>query len=224
VVTSTVTLTNPPTTFSFTVKVRRDGELAKRQATNAPSRIPAYASPCSGTLRYSSACSCVGATQTTVTAVAPSTTIYVTHVSLRFTTALEQFADLISQVITETSTYLTTSTNTAILTDLITSNDNFVETATSTVIATATPDPLVCGAFGFAWGANNVVGAGSGTLAECQSFCLSYANCESFFYYLGGCAFFSWPASKAALLSPDAAPQVFYDRNCPTIVGTSSAH
>jgi hypothetical protein len=34
--------------------------------TVQPTSVPAYASPCSGTVRYSSACSCFGVTETTV--------------------------------------------------------------------------------------------------------------------------------------------------------------
>ncbi|KAL2068932.1 hypothetical protein VTL71DRAFT_15270 [Oculimacula yallundae] len=47
---------------------------AKRQVTQRPSSIPAYASACSGAARYSSACSCVGAVRHTITIAAPSTT------------------------------------------------------------------------------------------------------------------------------------------------------
>ncbi|EPS44181.1 hypothetical protein H072_1808 [Dactylellina haptotyla CBS 200.50] len=49
--------------------------LEKRQATVIPSSIPAYASPCSGAVRYESACSCIGVTRTTITVATPSTTI-----------------------------------------------------------------------------------------------------------------------------------------------------
>jgi hypothetical protein len=49
--------------------------LEVRQVTVHPTSIPAYASPCSGAIRYSSACSCIGVTATTITASAPTTTI-----------------------------------------------------------------------------------------------------------------------------------------------------
>ncbi|EPE29454.1 hypothetical protein GLAREA_00614 [Glarea lozoyensis ATCC 20868] len=52
------------------------------QSTPAPSAvsatIPTYASACSGVVRYTSACSCVGVTATTVTAVTPTVTVTVT--------------------------------------------------------------------------------------------------------------------------------------------------
>ena len=50
--------------------------------TAYPTSIPTYASACSGSVRYSSACSCVGVTQSTTTVPAPSTTIYITECSL----------------------------------------------------------------------------------------------------------------------------------------------
>ena len=64
------------------LKERRDAaapepvklDIAPRQVTATPTSIPAYASACSGTARYSSACSCIGVTHTTTTAAAPTTT------------------------------------------------------------------------------------------------------------------------------------------------------
>jgi hypothetical protein len=52
-----------------------------RQTTVVPSSIPAYASACSGSVGYSSACSCLGVTASTTTAPTPSTTITVTTTS-----------------------------------------------------------------------------------------------------------------------------------------------
>ena len=53
----------------------------KRQQNEARCEIPTYASACSGAVRYSSACSCVGATPSTVFAAAPTATVIVTEVS-----------------------------------------------------------------------------------------------------------------------------------------------
>ncbi|KAE9379735.1 hypothetical protein N431DRAFT_527158 [Stipitochalara longipes BDJ] len=109
--TKVVTLTTPVTTTSietdfttYTVTVEPVTVVTfdKRQLTVVPSSIPAYASACSGSVRYSSACSCVGVTKSTVTAVAPSTTITVT------------------QSFTTTSTYQTTTSTITIVTDLTT--------------------------------------------------------------------------------------------------------
>jgi hypothetical protein len=41
--------------------------IVARQVTVAPSKVPTYASACSGTVRYSSACSCIGISQKTTT-------------------------------------------------------------------------------------------------------------------------------------------------------------
>ena len=46
--------------------------------TVAPTSIPNYASACSGSVRYSSACSCIGVTAQTVIASTPATTVTVT--------------------------------------------------------------------------------------------------------------------------------------------------
>lgn len=50
-------------------------DIVPRQVTASPTSIPTYASACSGAVRYSSACSCIGATHTTTTAKAPTTTV-----------------------------------------------------------------------------------------------------------------------------------------------------
>ena len=51
--------------------------LEARQVTVVPTAIPAYASPCSGSVRYSSACSCIGVTATVTTAPTPTTVLTV---------------------------------------------------------------------------------------------------------------------------------------------------
>jgi hypothetical protein len=45
--------------------------------TVTPTAIPAYASPCSGSVRYSSACSCIGVTPSIAIAPTPTTVITV---------------------------------------------------------------------------------------------------------------------------------------------------
>jgi len=74
IVSVTYSVPSPP------AKKRRDvaPAIMARQVTVTPSSIPAYASACSGSLRYSSACSCVGATHTTTTAATPTSTTTVT--------------------------------------------------------------------------------------------------------------------------------------------------
>jgi hypothetical protein len=60
------------------MKKREAAALKQRQVTVAPSVVPTYASACSGTVRYSSACSCWGITAMTTTAATPVTTTTVT--------------------------------------------------------------------------------------------------------------------------------------------------
>lgn len=56
-------------------------DIVPRQVTATPSSIPAYASACSGAVRYSSACSCIGATHTTTTVKAPTKTTTISKTS-----------------------------------------------------------------------------------------------------------------------------------------------
>lgn len=71
----TATAVETATAFATVVGVRRRGEAAvlarsavpegivqAQPVTVAPSSIPTYASACSGSVRYSSACSCIGIT------------------------------------------------------------------------------------------------------------------------------------------------------------------
>lgn len=230
VITSTMTVTLPTTTLTFKALIRRGTTVAKRQATSVPSSIPGYASACSGSVRYSSACSCVGATKATITAVTPSTTIFVTQVSLLF---LYYFLgnhrnnnrDIRlhnhRQITTQTTTYLTTSTSTQVLTDLITSTTILYQTVTSiaTAFSTVSPD-IYCNVNAYAL-TNNIVGAFAGTKTSCQEQCLAVPDCESFYYFEGACGYFSVPASEVALID-SATQQVFFDRNCPISVTTTA--
>ena len=93
------TVTSTLTVASLAQKEKRDAaasepaklDLAPRQVTATPTSIPAYASACSGTARYSSACSCIGATHTTITsAKAPTTT---TTLTFSATTTLTECAN-----------------------------------------------------------------------------------------------------------------------------------
>lgn len=74
-VTSTLTVT---TTTTLVGMKRHVAALEHRQVTVMPSSVPIYASACSGTARYSSACSCWGITAMTTTAPTPLTTTTVT--------------------------------------------------------------------------------------------------------------------------------------------------
>ncbi|KAF3102592.1 hypothetical protein TWF706_005232 [Orbilia oligospora] len=108
VVTETITTTLTTATTTILPEVGSQ-TLEKRDEpiTNIATSIPAYASPCSGSIRYSSACSCIGATHTVTTVESPirvlENTIYITIPTLTTTTT-----------ITKTSTVQTVATGFAI--------------------------------------------------------------------------------------------------------------
>ena len=66
-----------------------DVEIAVCQVTVVPSSVPTYALACSGSVRYSSACSCWGITASTITVATPtiSTTVTVTSTTTVVVTA-----------------------------------------------------------------------------------------------------------------------------------------
>lgn len=70
---------NQPRTQKRDLGGERLGLIQARQVTKTPSSVPAYASACSGTARYSSACSCAGVTGVTTTAPIPTVTVTVTE-------------------------------------------------------------------------------------------------------------------------------------------------
>ncbi|KAK6005728.1 hypothetical protein QM012_007370 [Aureobasidium pullulans] len=82
------------------------GDMKKRQMTDSPNVVPLYASACSGSSRYASACSCFGATKTTITVAAPTVLITVTAMTPLTTTS----TTTTSIVATSTSVIAVTST------------------------------------------------------------------------------------------------------------------
>ena len=72
--------------------------MVKQQMTVVPSSIPAYASACSGAVRYSSACSCVDVTGKTITAVAPTVTAVAPTVYVTVSTALPHVTTTVTTV------------------------------------------------------------------------------------------------------------------------------
>ncbi|KAH9206813.1 hypothetical protein DL95DRAFT_486003 [Leptodontidium sp. 2 PMI_412] len=120
---TTVTGTETVTSVEYLINI------AKRQQTSVPTAIPAYASPCSGAVKYSSACSCIGATRTTITAATPTSTVTVTATqsstvketasTLMTVWATKSFTDSKTITTVETSTQGTSTTTTinAIQTD-----------------------------------------------------------------------------------------------------------
>lgn len=112
---------------------QEDFHFDKRQLTVSPSAIPAYASACSGSVRYSSACSCVGVTQSTITAVAPSTIVTVST-TLTVTSATQTTTD---STVSVTSTDATTFTTAIVSTETDTTID---ATVTATITDTTTTE------------------------------------------------------------------------------------
>ncbi|KAI9172257.1 hypothetical protein HJFPF1_01754 [Paramyrothecium foliicola] len=98
------------TTVTVTLLTASVG-IGKRQAQPA---LPTYASACSGTVRYSSACSCIGVTGQTVTATAVTTTV--TAPTTTYTTAHQTSTVATTDVVvydtTVTKTVTTYSTTT----------------------------------------------------------------------------------------------------------------
>ncbi|KAK6498848.1 hypothetical protein TWF481_011420 [Arthrobotrys musiformis] len=92
--TITTTLTTATTTILPDSGGSQTFEKRDEPVTNTATSIPAYASPCSGSIRYSSACSCIGATHTVITVESPirvlTSTIYITIPTLTTTTTITQ--------------------------------------------------------------------------------------------------------------------------------------
>ena len=75
---STTTTTTTLTITGGEAPAKRDAALGRRQVTVIPSLVPAYATYCTGTSAYSSACSCLGITAMTTFAPTPTATSTVT--------------------------------------------------------------------------------------------------------------------------------------------------
>ncbi|KAK6344152.1 hypothetical protein TWF696_007794 [Orbilia brochopaga] len=100
-------------------------ELRKRQQTDIPSLIPTYATACSGEVRYSSACSCMGVTASTITIDASTTTV---------TTSTTVTASTETDTTTIATDYVTVTvaTTTVEITDTTLTATSIVATATNT--------------------------------------------------------------------------------------------
>ncbi|MCJ1389204.1 hypothetical protein MMC18_002059 [Xylographa bjoerkii] len=124
----------------------RDGfeqRIAPRAVTVSPSSVPTYASACSGTARYSSACSCFGVTHSTSTATTPSTTITVTATATATATSLVTS----TTVVDITTTVIASITLTDLITATMVVTDDVTATSVDAVTATSisVPLPAPCG-------------------------------------------------------------------------------
>ncbi|PVH87300.1 hypothetical protein DL98DRAFT_582011 [Cadophora sp. DSE1049] len=114
---SVVASTETDSTVVQTVTVNQRRAAASPQTTGTvrPSSVPTYASACSGVVRYSSACSCWGVTQTTTTMPTPATyrTITVSATASTTIVSLVTYTSTFSQTITTSATTTTTALVTA---------------------------------------------------------------------------------------------------------------
>ncbi len=122
--------------------VPRDLELVARQVTTSPFLAPRYASACSGTVRYSSACSCIGVLQKFTTVAAPTTVVTVTNtISVRLSQILLSFYTFGSLLMM--SCVQTTPTATAQVYTTTTINGTTTSTATSISYASTTTTDVI---------------------------------------------------------------------------------
>lgn len=117
--------------------------------TNAPTSVPTYASACSGTVRYSSACSCAGVTastttlsQTTVTATATATATY-TPTSTLIQTATSEVSIFTTQTAFVPTTFETTAATVIV-------ESAFTLTTDVVIPTTVIVSPPVCSTYQFA--------------------------------------------------------------------------
>ncbi|MCJ1401562.1 hypothetical protein MMC11_004778 [Xylographa trunciseda] len=134
--------------------------IAPRQMTVTPSSIPSYASACSGSVRYSSACSCIGVTKSTTTAPTPITTKTVTATAVQ--------TDVVTQTSSATATDLVTLTSLATATDLITQTSivTAIVDVTATDLDTVTVATVTAGCGPTPTILLQAVGGGSGVDGE----------------------------------------------------------
>ncbi|MCJ1436180.1 hypothetical protein MMC27_005558 [Xylographa pallens] len=139
---STVVVAAPP---AVTLKVRDGFEkrISPRAVTVSPSGVPTYASACSGTSRYSSACSCFGVTHSTSTAPTPSTTITITATATATATSVVTS----TTVVDITTTVIASITLTDLITATMVLTDDVTATSIDAVTATtiSVPLPAPCG-------------------------------------------------------------------------------
>ncbi|EPS44224.1 hypothetical protein H072_1746 [Dactylellina haptotyla CBS 200.50] len=94
------------TTYVANTVVKRG--LVRRAVTQSPSVVPTYASLCSGTSRYSSACSCWGVTKVTINAPTPLTTVTSTESATATVTATVTKSETTTVVVETTSVVVAT--------------------------------------------------------------------------------------------------------------------
>lgn len=115
--------TDAPGTTTTVVSVV---DLRRRQQTGRPSNIPAYASACGAVAEYSSACSCIGVTATTIVLDPQTVTSYYSYTTSLLSTVTSTTATT-NKIVTDITSTVTTTDST---------QTNFVPTSTATVVTT----------------------------------------------------------------------------------------
>lgn len=106
--TSTIQETPTETVYTETITITTDPVTVFKRA--AIPTIPAYASPCSGAVRFSSACSCIGASSaTTITAPASTTTVTLPSTALTTVPVTSVVATSVTVIYDETTTVTETA-------------------------------------------------------------------------------------------------------------------
>lgn len=149
-----------------------DPELLKRQVTSGaaitviPTLVPTYASACSGSVRYSSACSCFGVTGTTTTV--PTPTVYVTAT-----------ADAPTSIVTYSATVIvTTATATTVETVPTTIGPGARPVCGSTILGNGPCACVYSVTCGQRWvGGRIITTLGPLTELGCLKQCDSFDNC-----------------------------------------------
>ncbi|KAF3908861.1 hypothetical protein AA313_de0201486 [Arthrobotrys entomopaga] len=177
-VTATNTIdTTAVVTVTTTDTITSTFPLHKRQATVIPSDIPVYATPCSGAVRYSSACSCLGVLPTTLTVEAPSTTI---TISATVTTTITVSPTVATALVTVTDATVNSVVTVATSTQTKTVIDAVVAQCLSTNLASAPVQYQLSTGSLVRAGVSNYQVVSASSPEECCSSCFKNGVCFAF--------------------------------------------
>jgi len=150
------TVTEPVSIATITVAAgKRDVQFVPRNATAlvttkpsaistvvCPTAVPTYASACSGTARFSSACSCFGVTKTTMTMTTPTTTVTATVFGK--TTVTKSATSIVTELVSATLSVPTTIVVSEIFTDVVSDAVTFQPVSTAIVSPPASSGNAYC--------------------------------------------------------------------------------
>ena len=178
----TVFVTETTTSARVTIEPRKERRALEPRVTSScpdvryPTAVPSYASACSGTVRFSSACACIGVTGSTTT-ITPAATVSTVTVSVTSTPTVVvgvTATETLPVTITEASEVLVTETAVTTITDLVSSV--VIETVVVPTTTTATVDvaPPVCTSFAL----QAESGPHQGLYVDASSGLLEFASAE----------------------------------------------